>query len=93
MLIRYIGNRKKRIDHERRYWRQIPTGNQVLQRNAGHIAENLALAAVALGLGSCQIAALYDDEVNTLLDIDGKQESVLYMSVVGRPLRPPESTI
>lgn len=51
--------------------------------DAGHIAENLALAATGLGLGSCQIAALYDDEVNTILNIDGLNESVIYMSVVG----------
>lgn len=53
---------------------------------AGHCAQNLALAAEALRLGSCQIAALYDDEVNGLLDLDGTSESVLYMSVVGHPL-------
>jgi len=45
----------------------------------------LTLAAVALGLGSCQIAALYDDEANALLNIDGQEESTIYMTVVGRP--------
>lgn len=53
--------------------------------DAGHIAENLALAAVSIGLGSCQIGALYDEEVNDLIDIDGIKESVVYMSVVGYP--------
>jgi len=53
--------------------------------DAGHIAENLALGAVSLGLGSCQIAALYDDEVNSIIDVDGTAESVLYLSVVGVP--------
>jgi nitroreductase len=43
------------------------------------------LAAVALGLGTCQIGALYDDEVNELVDIDGEDESILYMSTVGHP--------
>ena len=51
--------------------------------DCGHIAENLALAATALGLGSCQIAALYDEEVNRLLGVDGVEESVLYLSSVG----------
>lgn len=51
--------------------------------DAGHIAENLALGAVSLGLGSCQIAAVYDDEVNSIIGVDGKKESVLYLSVVG----------
>jgi len=54
--------------------------------DAGHIAENLALTAVAISLGSCQIGAFYDDEVNNLLDVDGVEESVVYMSVVGHPI-------
>lgn len=53
--------------------------------DAGHIAQNLALGAVSLDLGSCQVAALYDDEVNSIIDVDGEQESVLYLSVVGVP--------
>lgn len=53
--------------------------------DAGHVAENLALAAVSLGLGSCPIAALYDDEVNAVLDVDGTEESVIYMTVIGWP--------
>jgi len=45
----------------------------------------VALAAVSLGLGSCQIAALYDDEVNDLLGVDGIEESAIYLTVVGHP--------
>jgi SagB-type dehydrogenase family enzyme len=66
-------------------WKYKQRAYRYVYLDAGHIAENLALAAVALNLGSCQIAALYDDEVNFLLDIDGEQESVIYMSVVGKP--------
>lgn len=71
---------------ERSKWKYRQRAYRYVYLDAGHIAENLALAATALGLGSCQIAALYDDEVNGMLDIDGETESVLYMSVVGRPL-------
>lgn len=53
--------------------------------DAGHIAQNVALAAVALGLGSCQIAALFDDEANALVGTEGEKESVIYMTAVGRP--------
>jgi len=45
----------------------------------------VALAAVGLGLGSCQIGALYDDEVNELLGVDGTEESALYLTAVGEP--------
>jgi len=40
---------------------------------------------VGLGLGSCQIAALYDEEVNDLVDTDGLEESAIYLTAVGRP--------
>jgi SagB-type dehydrogenase family enzyme len=53
--------------------------------DAGHIAENLALSATSINLGTCQIAALYDDEVNQIIDIDGITESTIYLSVVGIP--------
>ena len=48
-------------------------------------AATLALAATAIGLGSCQIGALFDDEANQILGVDGVEESVGYMSVAGRP--------
>lgn len=51
--------------------------------DAGHIAENLALATTGIGLGSCQIAALFDDEVNKIINVDGFDESTIYMSVIG----------
>ena len=66
-------------------WKYGQRAYRYVYLDAGHIAQNLALAAVALGLGSCQIGALYDDEVNALIGVDGVEESVLYMSVVGRP--------
>ncbi|MFH0963811.1 MAG: SagB/ThcOx family dehydrogenase [Planctomycetota bacterium] len=53
--------------------------------DAGHVVAHLTLAATALGLGSCPVAAVYDDEVNALLGVDGVAESVLYLAVVGRP--------
>lgn len=54
--------------------------------DAGHIAENLALSATSIQLGTCQIAALYDDEVNQIIDVDGITESTLYLSIVGVPV-------
>jgi SagB-type dehydrogenase family enzyme len=66
-------------------WKYRERAHRYVYLDAGHIAQNVALAAVALGLGSCQVAALYDDEVNALLGVDGKEESIIYMTVIGRP--------
>jgi len=64
-------------------WKYGERAYRYIYLDAGHIAENLAIASTSLGLGSCQIAALFDDEVNELIGVDGKKESVIYMSVVG----------
>jgi SagB-type dehydrogenase family enzyme len=70
---------------QRSKWKYRQRAYRYIYLDAGHIAQNVALAAVALGLGSCQIAALYDDEANALLDVDGEEESTIYMTVMGRP--------
>lgn len=69
---------------QRSKWKYKQRAYRYIYLDAGHIAQNVALAAVALGLGSCQIAAIYDDEANGLLGLDGGQESVIYMTSVGR---------
>jgi len=69
----------------RSVWKYDQRAYRYIYLDAGHIAQNLALAAVALGLGSCQIAALFDDECNVIVGVDGESESVIYMSTVGRP--------
>jgi len=55
----------------------------------GHIAQNVALAAVALGLGSCQIGGFCDDALNDMLQLDEGQEPVLYLTAVGVPRQTP----
>jgi len=51
--------------------------------DAGHIAENLALAAASISCGSCHIGAFFDDEINLVVNIDGMEESAICLSVVG----------
>ncbi|MDH4271455.1 MAG: SagB/ThcOx family dehydrogenase [Candidatus Aminicenantes bacterium] len=68
---------------DRSKWKYKQRAYRYIYLDAGHIAQSVALAAVALGLGSCQVAALYDDEVNVTLSVDGKEESIVYMTAVG----------
>ena len=70
---------------ERSRWKYGARFARYVLLDAGHIAGNVALAATALGLGSCQIAAFYDDEAAALLGVDPDLEPVVYMSTVGRP--------
>ena len=59
-------------------------GYRYMYLDAGHIGAHVSLAADALGLGSCAVGALFDDEGNDLLGVDGVGETVVYMTSVGR---------
>jgi len=66
-------------------WKYRQRAYRYVYLDAGHMAENLALAAVACGLGSCPVGAFYDEEINGLLGVDGREESTIYLSAVGFP--------
>lgn len=53
--------------------------------DAGHVAQNAALAAAGLGLGTCMIGAFLDDQANELVRADGEREVAIYMMTVGHP--------
>jgi len=53
--------------------------------DAGHLAENMNLAATCLGLGACMIGAYLDDAMNALIGVDGQDEAVIYAACVGKP--------
>ena len=66
-------------------WKYRQRAYRYIYLDAGHVAQNLALTTTSLNLGSCQIGAFYDDEVNAILGIDGVQESAIYLSAIGHP--------
>jgi SagB-type dehydrogenase family enzyme len=68
---------------ERSKWKYAQRAYRYVYLEAGHMAQNLALAATGIGLGACQIGAFFDDEVNQILGVDGKKESAIYLSVIG----------
>jgi len=70
---------------ERCKWKYGQRAYRYIYLDAGHIAENLALAAVSLNLGTCEIGALYDNQVNAIISIDGIEESTICMAVAGVP--------
>jgi SagB-type dehydrogenase family enzyme len=67
----------------RNMWKYRERGIRYLFLDAGHICQNLMLAAAALGLGVCPVGAFFDDEVEALLKVDGVEETALYLASVG----------
>jgi SagB-type dehydrogenase family enzyme len=52
---------------------------------AGHVCQNVLLAAAALGLGSVVVGGFYDAIVDEALGLDGLHDSTLVTVCVGRP--------
>jgi SagB-type dehydrogenase family enzyme len=50
---------------------------------AGHVAQNLVLAATALGLASVPLGAFFDRRTDAFLRLDGVNESTLYTIALG----------
>jgi SagB-type dehydrogenase family enzyme len=69
---------------ERSKWKYLQRAYRYIYLDAGHIGQNLYLAAEALQLGCCTIGAIFDEEANKLIDdVDGINETVVYMATVG----------
>ncbi len=68
---------------ERARWKYRQRAYRYIYLDAGHIGQNVALAAEGMGMGCCAIGALYDDEVNDLVAADGEEETAVYMTCVG----------
>ncbi len=64
-------------------WKYSERGWRYVYMDAGHIGQNLYLACEALGLACCGIGAFFDDEVNAVIGVDGKQETAVYIACVG----------
>ncbi|MBW6519481.1 MAG: SagB/ThcOx family dehydrogenase [Desulfoarculaceae bacterium] len=63
-------------------------GMRYILLDAGHICQNVMIAAEAIGCGGCPVGAFYDSELNQLLEIDDQEESILYAASVGKKIAP-----
>ncbi|NMC78952.1 MAG: SagB/ThcOx family dehydrogenase [Chloroflexi bacterium] len=71
----------------RMIWRYGERGYRYLHLDAGHVCQNLYLAAESLHCGACALAAFLDDELNQALGLDGEEQFAIYVATLGkRPL-------
>ena len=71
-------------DTVRTTWRYGQRGYRYMHLDAGHVCQNLCLAAESIGAGCCAIGAFTDETMNELLDLDGVNQFVIYLAAVGR---------
>jgi SagB-type dehydrogenase family enzyme len=68
---------------QRTRWKYRERAYRYVLLEAGHVGQNLYLAATSMGLGACAVGAFLDNQLNDLLGLDGAAEAVLYLVSVG----------
>ncbi len=58
-------------------------GYRYILQESGHLAQNIYLICAALDLRCCAIGGFRDDIINSILDIDGIKESIIYVLACG----------
>ena len=77
-------------------WRYGIRAHRTILMDVGHVGQDHYLAATALGLGTCAVAAFDDPLCSRLFGLDGKEEFIIYAAPVGSrrgggaPHLPPE---
>lgn len=69
---------------ERMYWRYDERGYRYMHLDAGHVCQNLYLAAEVIDSGVCAIAAYNDEMVNKILGVDGENQFTIYIASLGK---------
>jgi len=65
-------------------WRYKGESHKAMLLDAGHVCQNLYLAAESLNLGTVAIAAYSQKKIDALLKLDGIDEFIVYMAPVGK---------
>jgi SagB-type dehydrogenase family enzyme len=58
-------------------------GHRYIFVDAGHVGQNMYLAATSLGYGCCTVAAFDDMAMNRAMGVDGRIETTVYLASVG----------
>ena len=69
---------------ERMTWLYSERGFRFLHLDAGHVCQNLYLAADRISSGACAIGGFNDEDINPLLGLDGEDHFVIYIATVGK---------
>jgi len=69
---------------QRTRWKYRERTYRYVLMEAGHLGQNLYLAATSLGLGAVAVGAFFDEALDNLLELDGIEEAALYLVSVGQ---------
>lgn len=67
----------------RMVWRYAHCAEKLILLDAGHICQNLYLAAESIDYGVCAVGAYDQDVLDQFMKIDGEEECLIYAAPVG----------
>lgn len=76
-LVIYVGALRR---NQWKYWER---GYRTVLLDCGHLAQSVVIAASALGLTAHPMIAFLDDYFNDLVGVDGIDDAVLYLTLLG----------
>lgn len=66
-------------------WKYTYLSPRMIAMEAGHVCENLYLAAESCSAGCCAMLSYDQSSLDALLGVDGQEEFALYLACVGKP--------
>ena len=66
-------------------WKYTYLAHRMIAMEAGHVCENLYLAAESCRTGCCAVLSYHQPRVDELLGVDGGDEFAIYLACVGKP--------
>ena len=66
-------------------WKYTYLAHRMIAMEAGHVCENLYLAAESCRTGACAVLSYHQPKMDELLGLDGNDEFALYLACVGKP--------
>ena len=66
-------------------WKYTYLAHRMIAMEAGHVCENLYLAAQSCGTGACAVLSYHQPRVDELLGVDGQEEFAIYVACAGKP--------
>ncbi len=65
-------------------WRYKELAPKLIAQDSGHLCQNLYLACVSIGAGTCALGEYHQSKVDQILGVDGKDEFTIYIAPVGK---------
>lgn len=65
-------------------WKYAYLAHRMIAMEAGHVCQNLYLAAQSCQLGACALLSYHQPQMDALLGVDGLNEFTLYLACVGK---------